>query len=51
MNKVQKIIITVMVAATIIMPLEGISLLSVDYFLPVVILGICFVGFGKRKSN
>jgi hypothetical protein len=49
MSKIQKIIIGAMISAVIIMPLEGYSLLSLDVIMPVVVLGICFIAFGRKK--
>jgi len=49
MNKTQKIIIAAMLAAIIIMPLEGYSVLSLDVIMPVAILWVGFFAFGRKK--
>ena len=40
-----------MLAAIIIMPLEGIRYSDVNFILPIVILAICFVAFGKKQKG
>jgi len=48
MSKIQKIIIGAILAAVIIMPLEGYSILSVDIIMPVAILLVAFFAFGRK---